>query len=122
MSVWLMAPVPKIYLDWSDDGGYTWSSKREASIGTVGNHLPMVVFNRLGSARERVFRISGSDSVKTRDFGRIHRSGQGQPSMTTISCRLRTQPLAATARYDWFYVVCGPSMVSKLNGNHRPIR
>jgi len=57
--------VPKIYLDWSDDGGHTWSSKREASMGTVGNYLPMVVFNRLGSARERVFRISGSDSVKT---------------------------------------------------------
>ena len=57
--------VPKIYLDWSDDGGHTWSSKREASMGTVGNYLPMVVFNRLGSARERVFRISGSDGVKT---------------------------------------------------------
>ena len=24
--------VPKIYLDWSDDGGHTWSSKREASM------------------------------------------------------------------------------------------
>ena len=57
--------TPKIYLDWSDDGGHTWSSKREASMGTVGNYLPMVVFNRLGSARERVFRVSGSDSVKT---------------------------------------------------------
>ena len=34
-------------------------------MGTVGNYLPMVVFNRLGSARERLFRLSGSDSVKT---------------------------------------------------------
>jgi hypothetical protein len=56
---------PKIYLYWSDYGVQTSTSKREPRKVVVGSYLPMVVFNRLGSARERIFRISGSDSVKT---------------------------------------------------------
>jgi len=56
---------PKVYLDWSDDGGHTWSSKREASMGRMGEYLPMVSFARLGSGRDRVFRLTGSESVKT---------------------------------------------------------
>lgn len=56
---------PKMYLDWSDDGGHTWCSKREASMGAMGNYKPVVTFNRLGSSRDRVFRLTGSEPVKT---------------------------------------------------------
>jgi hypothetical protein len=56
---------PLMYLDWSDDGGHTWSNKKQASMGVIGKYLPMVTFSRLGSSRDRVFRLSGSAPVKT---------------------------------------------------------
>ncbi len=56
---------PLLFLDWSDDGGHTWSNKKQASMGKIGVYLPLVRFNRLGSSRDRVFRLSGSDPVKT---------------------------------------------------------
>ena len=68
---------PKVYLDWSDDGGHTWCSKREASMGKMGEFLPMVAFTRLGSGRDRVFRITGSDSVKTVILGGYITAEQG---------------------------------------------
>ena len=39
---------PSIYLDWSDDGGHTWCSKRSASMGKIGAFKPSITFNRLG--------------------------------------------------------------------------
>lgn len=56
---------PVMYLDWSDDGGHTWSNKREGSMGAMGVYRPVVTFTRLGCSRDRVFRLSGSDPVKT---------------------------------------------------------
>lgn len=52
------APVPEIYLRWSDDGGFTWSELRTASLGQVGQYLNKPNFNRLGSGRDRVFEVS----------------------------------------------------------------
>lgn len=56
---------PVLYLDWSDDGGHTWSNKREASMGAQGIRLPLVRWWQLGSSYDRVFRITGSSPVKT---------------------------------------------------------
>mgnify|MGYP000331826807 CR=1 FL=1 len=56
---------PVIYLDWSDDGGHTWCSKRSASMGRIGSFKPSITFNRLGCSRDRVFRLTGSCPVKT---------------------------------------------------------
>ena len=56
---------PSIYLDWSDDGGHTWCSKRSESMGKIGAFKPSITFNRLGCSRDRVFRITGSCPVKT---------------------------------------------------------
>lgn len=55
---------PQIALDWSDDNGKTYSSERYASIGAIGQYKKRVKWHRLGSARERIFRVSISDPVK----------------------------------------------------------
>lgn len=57
--------APKMYLDWSDDGGHTWSMKRELSMGAMGVRYGQIAATRLGQSRDRVFRLSGSDPVKT---------------------------------------------------------
>lgn len=55
---------PKIMLDWSDDGGFTWSNKHEAKMGAIGEHKTRAVWNRLGRSKDRVYRILISDPVK----------------------------------------------------------
>lgn len=56
--------APQVMLDWSNDGGHTWSSERVASIGAIGARTTRVRFTRLGMARDRVYRVSGTDPVK----------------------------------------------------------
>lgn len=58
---------PKVMLDWSDDGGHTWSSERIVSIGREGDWNTRVKFNRLGMARTirgRRYRIRQSGLVR----------------------------------------------------------
>jgi hypothetical protein len=56
---------PKAMLEWSDDGGHTWSNQHFADIGKIGKTQKRVIWRRLGAARSRTFRISISDPVKT---------------------------------------------------------
>jgi hypothetical protein len=51
------ATEPMVELSWSDDGGYTWGNPVAMSAGAVGNYLPRVTWCRLGSARDRVWRV-----------------------------------------------------------------
>lgn len=60
---------PKVGMQFSDDGGRTWSNERTASSGRRGEYRKRVEWNRLGSARDRVFRIYGSDPVPTTILG-----------------------------------------------------
>lgn len=55
---------PKIILDWSDDGGHTWSNARYISIGAIGQYAYRALAHLLGSSRDRIFRIRASDPVK----------------------------------------------------------
>ena len=55
---------PKIILDWSDDGGHTWSNARYISIGAIGQYAYRALAHLLGSARDRIFRVRASDPVK----------------------------------------------------------
>lgn len=55
---------PQAALDWSDDGGHTWSNEIYANIGTLGDYSARVVFRRLGRARQRVFRLTTDANVK----------------------------------------------------------
>jgi hypothetical protein len=50
-------------LDWSDDGGKTWSDALEASTGAIGDYGRHVRWDRLGSASyARMLRIGTSDN------------------------------------------------------------
>lgn len=46
-----------VYLSWSDDGGNTWTSDKEVSLGTYGDYTKRAVWRRLGLARQRIFRL-----------------------------------------------------------------
>lgn len=59
---------PQAVLDWSDDGGHTWSSESMAelgnAIGDIGEYKTRVLFRRLGKSRDRIFRLTITDPVK----------------------------------------------------------
>jgi len=56
---------PQAMLDWSDDGGHVWSNEHWASIGKAGEYKNRAVWRRLGRSRERIYRVTVSDPVKT---------------------------------------------------------
>ena len=57
---------PQAMLQFSDDGGKTWSSETWAktNIGAIGEYLTRVQWNRLGMFRQRQFKLTISDPVK----------------------------------------------------------
>jgi hypothetical protein len=60
---------PVVMLDWSDDGGHTWSNQHAASLGQIGQYKTRAVWTRLGRARDRVYRITITDPVKRTVLG-----------------------------------------------------
>lgn len=52
---------PQVILDWSDDGGMTWSNEHWAAIGKIGEYEKRAIWRRLGSFRQRVFRLTFTD-------------------------------------------------------------
>jgi hypothetical protein len=59
---------PVAILEWSDDGGGSWSNGHPASIGRIGERQSRVRWRRLGTPRRfglsRVFRVTVTDPVK----------------------------------------------------------
>lgn len=55
---------PQAMLDWSDDGGHTWSNEVWASVGKIGEYRTRLRWRRLGRSRDRVFRVTITDPVK----------------------------------------------------------
>lgn len=59
---------PQVMLDWSDDGGHTWSDESWTSAGGqtggIGEYSTRVIWRRLGRFRDRVFRFKITDPVK----------------------------------------------------------
>lgn len=55
--------LAEVMLRWSNDGGFTWSNTRTASLGRSGNTLARTFWNRLGAARDRVWEFSITDPV-----------------------------------------------------------
>jgi hypothetical protein len=55
---------PQIMLEMSDDGGRTWRSAPNKSLGAIGRYRDKVRWWRLGSSRDRIYRCSVSDPVK----------------------------------------------------------
>lgn len=60
---------PQVILQWSDDGGHTWSNEKWASFGKIGNRKKRAMWRRLGYSRDRVFRVTISDPVKVAIIG-----------------------------------------------------
>ncbi|MGE5621434.1 MAG: hypothetical protein ACM3VY_00255 [Candidatus Bathyarchaeota archaeon] len=60
---------PQAMLQWSDDGGHTWSNERWASLGKVGKYRTRARWRRLGKSRDRVYRLTITDPVKVEIFG-----------------------------------------------------
>lgn len=57
--------APVVWMNFSDDGGRTWSYNKTASIGRMGRYRTRALWRRVGQARERVFRLQMSDPVGT---------------------------------------------------------
>ncbi len=59
---------PQAALQWSDDGGKTWSNEHWASLGKIGEYQRRARWRRLGTPRRyglpRVFRMTISDPVR----------------------------------------------------------
>lgn len=59
---------PTVMLDFSDDGGHTWSSESwalaDAGSGQIGDFKKRVIWRRLGKSRDRVWRVTITDPVK----------------------------------------------------------
>lgn len=60
-----IANPPTVSLRWSDNRGVTYGNRVEQTVGTLGQYLTSIKFNRLGMARDRVFELSWSFSAKT---------------------------------------------------------
>lgn len=61
----------KAILSYSDDGGYTFTDFREASLGALGNYRDRVQFLRLGSFRSRIWDIRVSSPVQRDLMGAV---------------------------------------------------
>jgi hypothetical protein len=55
---------PLLEIDWSDDGGHTWSDIHFVQTGAIGAFRTRAILRRMGSSRDRVFRIACSDPVQ----------------------------------------------------------
>lgn len=55
---------PKVMLQWSDDGGQTWSNEYWRDPGRIGEFRTRLRWLRLGYAKDRVFKIAVSDPCK----------------------------------------------------------
>ena len=64
---------PQIMLDYSDDGGHTWSDESWTSAGGqtggIGEYKTRVFWNRLGRFRDRIFRFKITDPVSVTFIG-----------------------------------------------------
>lgn len=55
---------PRLWMQYSDDDGRTWSREKWRSMGRAGQFKKRIVFRNLGQSRSRVYRFGGSDAVK----------------------------------------------------------
>lgn len=55
---------PQAILQYSNDGGHTWSNERWAGVGAIGSLKARAKWDRLGLARDRVYKVTITDPVK----------------------------------------------------------
>ena len=61
--------TPQAMLQWSDDGGHTWSNEYWRSFGEIGVRYKRAIWRRLGQSRDRIFRVTITDPVKVALIG-----------------------------------------------------
>jgi len=54
---------PQIMMQFSDDGGYTWSNENWQELGYSGDHQKRIKWHRLGRSKDRVFKVVITDPV-----------------------------------------------------------
>lgn len=59
------ADDPEVSLRWSDNRGKSYGNRIEQTLGTTGQYLTSVQYNRLGYARDRVFELNWTVNAKT---------------------------------------------------------
>ena len=60
---------PRVALYISNDGGMTWGNPIYASLGRIGQFMKRARFNRLGTSRNRVFKVVITEAVKVQMVG-----------------------------------------------------
>jgi hypothetical protein len=55
---------PRIMLNWSKDGGFTWGNEIWQSFGLIGGYLTRCIWRSLGLSRDFVFRVRTMEPVK----------------------------------------------------------
>ena len=60
---------PQAMMQYSDDGGRTWSSEIWRGMGKIGKYQTHVMYRRLGRFKERTVRLMVSDPVVTQLLG-----------------------------------------------------
>lgn len=55
---------PMVMLQFSDDGGRTWSSEKWRPLGRIGEYKRRAIWRRGGKARDRIYRYAVSDPVR----------------------------------------------------------
>jgi len=61
--------TPQAMIQFSDDGGRTWSTERWATLGRIGQYRRRVRWYRMGQFRERYLRLTLADPVKVALIG-----------------------------------------------------
>lgn len=56
---------PTVLLSWSDDRGASYGNEIAQTLGTQGSRLATLTWNRLGMARDRVFKLQWSSASRT---------------------------------------------------------
>lgn len=55
---------PTVGMRYSDDGSFTWSNQRMASLGKTGEHFKRAVWRQLGVGRDRVFEFVITEPIQ----------------------------------------------------------
>lgn len=61
---WKPGEDPQAMLQWSKDGGHSWSYELWRTIGKIGEYGTRVRWNRLGVSSSRLFKLTITDPVK----------------------------------------------------------
>ena len=60
---------PQVMMQYSDDGGKTWSFELWGTIGQIGQYFTILDWRRLGRSKQRIFRFKITDPVQRAFLG-----------------------------------------------------